>query len=82
MGVLALIMIIAAVSPAGAMTFRPAKMRMWDVWVFYHEETYYLFYDIPASLGLATSSDGVHWRDCGVIIKKPDTAMLMGSGFT
>jgi len=83
---LALIMIHASISPAGAMTFKPAKGQMWDVWVFHHDGRYYLFYDhcptfAITGLGLATSDDGVHWKDQGIVIKKPETAWGLGTGF-
>ena len=63
-----------------AMTFKPAEGRMWDVCVFHHDGTYYLGYTansqgVPTGFGVATSSDGVHWKDRGIVRK------ATGSGF-
>ena len=46
----------------------------WDTWMFFHEDTYYLFYLITEyspgeGFGLATSPDGVTWTDHGWAIK-------------
>jgi len=69
-----LIMIHAAISPADAMIFKPTDGRMWDICVFHYDGTYYLFYT-AAGLGVATSSDGIHWKDQGIVRKET------GSGF-
>ncbi|MCX6877093.1 MAG: hypothetical protein NTW21_25275 [Verrucomicrobia bacterium] len=63
-----------------AMTFKPAEGRMWDVCVFHHDGTYHLGYTansqgVPTGFGVATSSDGVHWKDRGIVRKET------GSGF-
>ena len=66
------------------MLYRPHKTELWDVWVFHDDGTYYLFYDAVIrnglrGLGLATSKDGVHWKEHGVVVDRPNG---MGSGYT
>ena len=75
---------------ASAFVFIPDREKgaLWDVWVFHASDTYYLFYDfVPpgrgiTAFGLATSRDGVHWKDHGPTVHKPDYARGIGSGFT
>ncbi|GGD89062.1 hypothetical protein [Microbacterium murale] len=62
---------------------------LWDVWLYYENETHYLFYlansrpDRPwDGIGLATSSDGVHFDDHGMIITKASDAEYLGAGHT
>ena len=50
------------------MIFKPPHSRMWDVWCYYHDETWYLYY-LAASqrqgfdcVEVATSKDGVRWQ--------------------
>ena len=86
-GALALMMTHATINHVGALTFKPPTGQMWDLWVFYHDGKYHLFYDhCPVyaieGVGLATSEDGVHWKDQGIVIKKPAGAWGIGSGFT
>lgn len=61
------------------MIYRPGKGAMWDPSVVYHEGTYYAFmmYDKDGTNGLraghcllATSEDGVHWEDFGVVVEE------------
>ena len=61
---------------AEAMIYRPARGAMWDPSVIYHDGMYYAFmmYDQTGGHGLsarhcflATSEDGVHWKDEGVV---------------
>jgi hypothetical protein len=59
--------------------------RMWDTFALWHAGTYYLCYlhTTRAAKGydglmLATSRDGVHWRDQGEIIHKRDDAEWLG----
>ena len=66
----------------------PQSPWMWDVWVFYHEGVYYL-YSLCASGGegfdnfsLATSADGVHWKEVGPVLTKNPGATWMGTGST
>jgi len=49
-----------------AFTLIPAKEHggLWDVWVLHANDTYYLFYGgAESGFGVATSKDGVHWRE-------------------
>jgi hypothetical protein len=78
-------------STAQAMFYRPYRRdtgRMWDVWLYLHEGTYYLFYlaNRPSNrwdnISLATSPDGVHWTEHGPILTKRDDAVWMGTGST
>lgn len=59
--------------------------RMWDTWMYYANKTFYLYYLITEKspgegIGLATSKDGVHWRERGKIFSKSDSAQWIGSG--
>jgi hypothetical protein len=67
--------------------------NMWDVWVYHHEGTYFLYYLANAgfkvgrgqpwnNISLATSSDGVHWTEQGPVLKKSKGATWMGTGST
>ena len=67
--------------------------NMWDVWLYHHEGTYYLYYLANAgvrvgrgqpwnNISLATSPDGVHWTEQGPILKKSKGATWMGTGST
>jgi len=67
--------------------------NMWDVWLYHHERTYFLYYLANAgvrvgrglpwnNVSLATSPDGVHWTEQGPILKKSEGATWMGTGST
>ena len=67
--------------------------NMWDVWLYHHEGTYFLYYLANAgvrvgrgqpwnNISLATSPDGVHWTEQGPILKKSKGATWMGTGST
>lgn len=68
----------------------PESGNMWDVWLYYHADTYYLFSLCASNKGigdwdnfsLATSTDGVHWREIGPIITKDPGVTWMGTGST
>lgn len=65
---------------ASAFTFIPSREHggLWDVWVFYAKDTYYLFYGgAKPGFGVATSKDGVHWKEQGLVAHPRTT----GSGF-
>jgi hypothetical protein len=72
------------------MLFTPSTMSaLWDVWLYRHEETHYLFYlansrpDRPwDAIGLATSADGVHFDDHGPVVTKAPDAEYLGAGMT
>ena len=62
---------------------------MWDTWLYWHEGTYFLFYlaksksdDQWDNMSLATSDNGVHWKEQGVILAKRPDAVWMGTGST
>jgi len=86
----------ASDSPASSLFYKaqhPETGNMWDVWLYHHEGIYYLYYLANAgprppkgqpwnNISLATSPDGVHWTEKGLILKKADEATWMGSGST
>ena len=59
------------------MLYRPSKGKMKDDFIVYYEGRYYMFcmygpdIDHYNSVWLATSEDGVHWKDYGVVIQAP-----------
>ena len=64
-----------------------ATGRMWDTWLYFQQGTYYLYYLANCStswdnISLATSSDGVHWIEHGVVLGKRPDAVWMGTGST
>ncbi len=62
------------------MIFRTKKFEAaWDTWVYYHDDTFYMYYLIAGKqdflfdgFGVATSKDGVHFKDYGKKIKASD----------
>ena len=59
--------------------------NMWDVWLYYHEGTYFLYHLADKgerwdNISMATSPDGVHWTEQGPILKKTPEANWMGTG--
>ncbi len=78
--------------PAAVQTmfYRPRSRetgRMWDTWLYLHEGTYYLYYLAKRSrswdnISMATSPDGVHWKELGRVLSKRDGATWMGTGST
>lgn len=67
--------------------FRPKEHLLWDTWAYYHDSQFYLYYLTRAfgvknwdGVGLATSDDGVHWKDHGKVIEKAADAVWLGSG--
>ncbi|HPM80806.1 MAG TPA: hypothetical protein PLF81_08900 [Candidatus Anammoximicrobium sp.] len=60
---------------------------MWDTWLYHHAGAYYLFYLARTgrswdNISMATSADGVHWQERGVILRKADGVTWMGTGST
>src|SRR5436190_8172097 len=58
---------------------------MWDTWLYYHDGTYYLYYLVTEhspgeGICLATSPDGVHWTEHGLIFPKADDSLWLGTG--
>jgi len=58
----------------------------WDTWCYFHEGTYHLYYLVTESspgegFGVATSTDGVHWRDHGWAVRASDRMVhFLGTG--
>ena len=65
----------------------PDSGNMWDVWLYHHDGTYYM-YSLCGPGGqwhnfsLATSPDGVHWTERGPVIKKDEGVTWQGTGST
>ena len=76
----------APTEPIQAGFFTPKRAGMiWDTWIYYHDGKYYMYY--LAGRGgqwdgheLATSEDGVHWKEYGVMVKPRDGVKWMGTG--
>ena len=71
--------------------FYKAKLEetgnIWDTWLYYQEKTYYLYYLANSmsnwdNISMATSSDGVHWKEFGRILSKGEGVTWMGTGST
>ncbi len=66
---------------------KPETGKMWDVWLYYHAGTYYLYSLCKAgtapggsdNTSVATSTDGVHWTEVGPIVTSNPG---MGTGST
>ena len=61
--------------------------NMWDTWLYLHEGTYYLYYLANSSgqwdnISMATSPDGVHWKEIGRVLFKGPGVTWMGTGST
>lgn len=76
----------AKVSAAQAGFFTPMrKGQIWDTWLYCHEGKYYMYY-LAGHPGkwdgheLATSEDGVHWKEYGVMVKPRAGVTWMGTG--
>ena len=73
-----------------ALFYKPRRTGLiWDTWMYHHEGTFYLYYNpspIRKELGgwdcvaLATSRDGVHWNEHGIVIEASEGVSLLGSG--
>jgi len=72
------------------MFFKPksrATGRLWDNWLYYHQGTHYLYclsgpHVRWHGISLATSPDGVHWREHGLVLRKSEGVTWMGTGHT
>ena len=59
---------------------------MWDTWVFYYNGAYYLYYLVATEwdpwngFSVATSTDGVHWKETGSFFLKSAAAVWQGTG--
>jgi hypothetical protein len=61
--------------------------RLWDTWLYLHEGTYDLYYLAKCgpewdNISMATSPDGVHWKEVGRILSKGEGVTWMGTGST
>lgn len=64
--------------------------NMWDVWLYYHAGTYYLYSLCTTGLGIgdwdnismASSPDGVHWSEIGPVLVKDANVNWLGTGST
>ena len=77
-------LIAASSLTVSAMTFKPTAGRMGDICVLHHDGTYYLGYTTnikgeQTAFGIATSSDGVHWKDRGIVRKGTGSGSLWKS---
>jgi len=64
--------------------------NIWDTWTYYHKGTFYLYYNPSPSdlktfggwngVALATSSDGVHWKEYGMVIDPVPDITYLGAG--
>ena len=65
--------------------YTPARVgKMWDTWIYYHGGKYYMYYQAGGcghemEQDLATSEDGVHWKEFGIMIE-PRIGNSIGTG--
>ena len=75
----------AARDHAGRLLYAPARGQMWDTWLYFHDGKYYMYY-LAGPPGhwdgheLATSDDGVHWKEYGVVVRPRTGVTWMGTG--
>ncbi len=65
----------------------PDTGNMWDTWLYLHDGTYYLYYLANKgrrwdNISMATSKDGVHWKEIGQVLYKGPGVTWMGTGST
>ena len=58
---------------------------MWDTWLYYEKGVFYLYYLTGSmskwsGVGMATSHDGVHWKEIGQVVSAAADAVWLGSG--
>jgi hypothetical protein len=82
-----LLTVLLLTGRAQAIVFKSEVVRAnWDNWCYYHNGTYYLYYLITEhsggeGFGVASCSDGVHWRDHGWAIRASDKMVdYLGTG--
>ena len=79
------------IPPSSTLFYKPARTgNIWDTWIYHFEGTFYLYYNpMPSHLekfegwngiGLATSDDGVHWREYGMVIEPVPNIRFLGAG--
>ena len=82
----AILVAISVCTKADAMIFKSDTVTVqWDTWCFYHDGTYYLYYLVTEHTGegfcVATSKDGVHWKDHGwAIHQSKKNTYYLGTG--
>jgi len=58
----------------------------WDTWLFWNEGTYYLYYlashEHWDNFSMASSPDGVHWKEIGPVLSKRQGTLWLGTGST
>ncbi len=72
------------------MFFKPRSRQtgnMWDTWLYLHDGTYHLYYLAKRgrqwnNISMATSPDGVHWKEIGRVLSKAKGVTWMGTGST
>lgn len=68
------------------MFYKPQQIeRLWDTWMYYHDGVFYLYHLVTdcspgEGICLATSTDGVHWKEHGIIFEKSEAAAWLGTG--
>lgn len=68
------------------MFYQPQTItKMWDTWLFEHEDVFFLFYLVTEhspgeGICLATSDDGVNWKEHGLIFPKSEESVWLGTG--
>ena len=65
----------------------PDSGAMWDTWLYLDNGTYYLYLlSGPGGrwhgVALATSPDGVHWKEHGLVVRKAEGVTWLGTGST
>jgi len=77
---------ISVCTKADAMIFKSNTVTaQWDTWCYHHDGTYYLYYLVTKHTGegfcVATSKDGVHWKDHGWAVRQSkDNTFYLGTG--
>jgi hypothetical protein len=77
--------------PSFTLFYRPELTgNIWDTWIYYYEGTFYLYYNPSPghlkefggwnSVALATSTDGVHWKEHGTVIEAALDVTMLGAG--
>ncbi len=67
---------------------KPKTGNMWDVWLYHHNGTYHLYSLCNSgksgwdNFSTATSPDGVHWKEIGLILHMDKGVKWMGTGST
>jgi hypothetical protein len=61
--------------------------NMWDTWLYSHDGTNYLYYLAKSrgqwdNISMASSPDGVHWKEIGRVLSKGRGVTWMGTGST